>query len=123
MTTSIPHPAFGRNVRRGEVYLSNLEALGGRLWKNRPVVVVQNDRGNLFSPETIVAGIRSGDASRLLPICVKVPAGVAGLHRASVIDAGQLSTIGKMQLGAFIGRLPAEVMEALDRALRLSLAL
>ena len=119
---SIPHPDFARSVRRGEVYICEMETAGGQMWKNRPVLVVQNDRGNLYSPETIVAGLRTGGGP-FLPIRVRVPAGTAGLHRDSWIDAGQLLTLKKHQLGAFIGRLPAELMGAVDAALRLSLAL
>lgn len=119
---NFPSPGAGRNVRRGEVYICDMETAGGQMWKNRPVLVVQNERGNLYSADTIVAGLRTGGGPSL-PIRVRVSAGTAGLHKESWIDAGQLLTLQKHQLGAFIGRMPADVMEAVDRALRLSLAL
>ncbi len=121
-TPSFSDPRAGRNVRRGDVYICDIETAGGQMWKNRPVLVVQNDRGNLWSAETIVAGLRTGGGP-FLPVRVRVAAGTAGLHKDSWIDAGQLLTLKKHQLGAFVGRLPAEVMDAVDRALRISLAL
>ena len=119
---SFPAPGAGRSVRRGEIYICDMETAGGQMWKNRPVLVVQNERGNLYSADTIVAGLRT-DGGPFLPVRVRVSAGTAGLHKESWIDAGQLLTLKKHQLGAFIGRLPAELMEAVDRALRISLAL
>lgn len=119
---SFPDPGARRNVSRGEVYICDMETAGGQMWKNRPVLVVQNDRGNLYSADTIVAGLRTG-GGLFLPVRVRVSAGTAGLPKDSWIDAGHLLTLKKDQLGAFIGRMPAEVMEAVDRALRISLAL
>ncbi len=121
-TPGFPDPRAGRSVRRGEVYVCDMETAGGQMWKNRPVLVVQNDRGNLWSADTIVAGLRTGGGP-FLPVRVRVSAGTAGLHKDTWIDAGQLLTLKKHQLGAFLGRMPADVMDAVDRALRISLAL
>ena len=112
-----------RNVRRGEVYLLEMAAYGGRLQKVRPVLVVQNDQGNLRSAETIVAAFRGMPEKKLLPIHVVVPQGVGGLDKVSVIDAGQLSTVPIHALRRRLGGLPASLMDVVDRALEVSLGL
>ncbi len=114
--------AAGR-VRRGEVYSADLRGVGGRLFKDRPVVVVQNDVGNLHSPETIVAAIRDPHGGRLLPIFVPLSAGAGGLAKGCVIDTGHLHTIDQDSLGPKGGALSKSEMDALDRALRISLGL
>ena len=113
----------GPSVQRGEVYLANLEREGGRLRKLRPVLVIQNDRGNLYSFETIVVGIRNPRRDKHLPIRVFVRKGTGGIRQDSDIDAGQLNTIRKSALGPLLGTMPREVMAAVDIALKKSLAL
>ena len=112
-----------RSVFRGDVNLADLAPYGGRLKKVRPVLVVQNDAGNRQSPETIVLSIRGAHLEKRLPIRVFVPKGTGGLHKHSEIDAGQLFTIGKSDLGQKLGRMPTEVMREVDIALKKSLAL
>lgn len=112
----------GRSVRRGEVYIADLLHLGGRLWKHRPVVVVQNDVGNRVGSETIVLAIRSS-TERKYPIHVDVGRGAGGLDHDSRVDAGQVLTLLKDQLGRRIGMIPPDIMKAVDEALRVSLGL
>lgn len=85
--------------------------------------MVQNDVGNRYSSETIVVPVRDLHGGRLLPVFVPVKAGVGGLTKDSIIDAGHINTVGAEQLGAAIGTLPAEVMSLVDSALRVSLSL
>ena len=112
-----------RSVSRGDVYLADLPAAGAPLRKIRPVVVVQNDAGNRRSPETIVLSIRRACFGKRLPIRVFATAGTGGLRKDSDIDAGQVYTIHKSNLGPRLGRMPPEVMAAVDAALKKSLAL
>lgn len=112
----------GRSARRGEVYVANLLPFGGRLFKDRPVLVVQNDLGNRSSPETIVVTIRS-DSGKRYAILVPVVRGTGGVNRDSLIDTGHVLTIPQIGLGRRIGVMPPEVMKAVDQALRTSLAL
>ena len=113
----------GGNARRGDVYLCNLVNQGGRLWKDRPVLVVQNDAGNRHSRETIVVAIRNARRGRPLPVLVPVGRGLGGLQKDSIVDTGQLLTLLKSELERRIGSLPPTVMRQVDRALRISLAL
>ncbi len=115
--------AGGRDVHRGEVFLGNMAGAGSRLWKNRPVLVVQNDIGNRYSPETIVVAIRSGPDTRHLPIRTPIPKGEGGLDQDSFVDAGQIVTLRKDALGRRLGRLSPDAMAGVDRALRISLGL
>lgn len=111
-----------RVVRRGEVFLFEMTIQGGRLEKNRPVLVVQNDAGNAAGAETIVAAIRSA-RHRPLPILVPVSRGTGGLDRDSFVDAGQLMTVPIHALGRRLGTVPSSVMDVVDRALEVSLGL
>jgi len=113
----------GTSVLRGEVHIADLQRPGGRPWKNRPVLVIQNDMGNRHSPETIVAAIRDAEGKRPLPVFVRVPRGIAGLEKDSVIDAAQVLTVARQELGHRLGAMPPDVMAAVDRALRISLGL
>lgn len=113
----------GTNALRGEVLIANLRRSGGRLWKDRLVLVVQNDVGNKYSAETIVTAIRDAEGKRPLPVFVSVSAGTAGLEKDSVVDAAQILTVDKRELRHRIGTMPPGVMAAVDRALRISLRL
>lgn len=117
----MPDPS-GRTVRRGEVYKINPSQQGGVLYKERPVVVVQNDVANERACDTIVVAIRE-DRRRSLPVLVPVERGVGGLSKDSSIDTGHIVTVRKEWLAARIGTMPAEVMRQVDQALRTSLAL
>lgn len=110
-----------REVRRGEVYSFDLSRHGFE--KDRPVLIVQNDRGNRFSPETIVVPFRDIKGGRLLPVHVPVPRGSGGLRKDSVADAGIIHTVRKADLGPYIGTLALEIMDRVDEALRVSVGL
>lgn len=111
------------DVRRGEVYLLDTAPYGGRLTKRRPVLVVQNDIGNRFSPETLVAAIRDPHGGRPLPVYARAPKGEGGLAKDSIVDAGHISTVSRAQLTARLGSLSPAVMAEVDRALRVSFGL
>lgn len=112
-----------KNIQRGNVYLIDLSKATGRLQKKRRVVVVQNDVGNRYSSETIVVPLRDLHGGRMLPIFVPVEAGVGGLTKDVIIDAGHINTVAADQLEGPIGSLPPEVMARVDAALRVSLSL
>jgi len=108
-------------LERGEIHWANLSAAAS-IKKKRPVLVIQNNIGNRYSGETIVAAIRH-DSQKSLPIHVAVGKGIAGLSKDSLIDCGQIATIPKSMLGEPIGVLPPAAMAAVDRALMVSLGL
>lgn len=112
-------------VRRGEIYLANLDPVQGReTGKTRPVLIVQNDIGNAYSPTTIVAIITEySDKKAAYPICVPIPQS-EGLTKKSIVNLAQIRTIDKRRL--YPGKravLSSETMNQVDMAITLSLGL
>lgn len=112
-------------VARGEVYYANLDpTIGSETGKTRPVVVIQNDIGNKYSPTTIVAVITEYSKKKAsYPICVAV-AQAQGLSKASIVNLAQIRTIDKRRLiPPRLTILSDEIMLQVDRAIKNSLAL
>jgi len=112
-------------VKRGEIYLAILHpVIGSETGKTRPVLIVQNDIGNRYSPTTIVAVVTEySEKKAAYPICVAVGKN-AGLRKESIINLSQIRTIDKKRLvGEKIALLPEGLMEKVDTALKNSLAL
>ena len=98
--------------------------VGSETGKTRPVLIIQNDIGNLYSPTTIVAIITEySEKKATYPICV--PIGMdAGLKKHSIVNLSQIRTIDKRRLtGSKLAVLSDEIMEKVDTALKNSLAL
>ncbi len=112
------------SVRRGDVFYADLgPVFGSEQGGVRPVLVVQNDIGNRYSPTTIVAAITSQIAKAKLPTHVEVPAFQFGLDKDSVILLEQIRTVDKRRLKSRIGRVDTEAMGRVDDGLRISLGL
>lgn len=110
--------------RRGDIFYANLNpVIGSEQGGLRPVLIVQNDRGNRFSRTTIVAAITSKTAKARLPTHVELPAEKYGLDRDSVVLLEQIRTIDQRRLKNRIGRLDEEGLAALERALCASLGM
>ena len=87
----------------------------------RPVVVIQNDTGNLHAPTVIVVPLTGSAQKPDLPTHVRIPAGQAGLWRDSTALCEQLRTLEKTRLGRRLGALEPEALRLIDSALRVSL--
>ena len=112
-------------VKRGDIHYANLDPVVGReTGKTRPVLVIQNDIGNMYSPTTIVAVLTEySDKKASYPICVAIKKGY-GLKKDSVVNLSQIRTIDKKRLVTpKLGTLPNDSMKEVDIALRNSLAL
>lgn len=110
--------------RRGEVYWVDLDpTLGSEIAKTRPCLIISNDIGNQHSARVIVAAISSGGTRRVYPFEVLVERGEGGIAERSKILLDQVRSIDKSRIGRRIGELSPTVMDAVDAALRLSLAL
>ncbi len=92
---------------------------GGR----RPVLIVQNDRGNRYSPTVIVVPLTTSAHKPGLPTHVWVPKGMAGLKKPSVVLCEQVRTLEKTRLDRYIGSLDAEKLKEVEKALSASLAM
>ncbi len=110
-------------ISRGDLFSASLDpVVGSEQGGIRPVVVIQNDVGNRYSPTVIVLAITGQVNKARLPTHVSVPAGNTGLQKDSVILAEQIRTLDKRRLRERIGSLPPEIMEKVSEALRISLA-
>lgn len=111
-------------VKRGDVFYANLNPIvGSEQGGTRPVLVIQNDIGNQYSPTTIVAAITSRIKRAKLPTHVEIGAEESGLQVDSVILLEQVRTIDKMRLKEKVSHLDDAMMEKVDRALSISLGL
>jgi Growth inhibitor len=111
-------------VKRGDIYYANLSpVVGSEQGGHRPVLVIQNDVGNKYSPTVIVAAITSQISKAKLPTHVEISAKQFNLDKDSVILLEQLRTIDKRRLKEKITHLSEEVMMKVDEAIRISLGL
>jgi mRNA interferase MazF len=111
-------------VKRGDVYFADLSpVVGSEQGGVRPVLVIQNDIGNRFSPTVIVAAITAQIQKAKLPTHVEIDAKRYGFERDSVILLEQIRTIDKQRLTDKITHLDDEMMEKVDEALQVSLGL
>ena len=111
-------------VKRGEVFFADLSPVkGSEQGGQRPVVIIQNDVGNLFSPTVIVAAITARISKGKLPTHVEVGSSELGLLKDSVVLLEQIRTIDKVRLIQKLGELDESVIESLDEALCISLGL
>jgi mRNA interferase MazF len=111
-------------VRRGEIFYANLNpVLGSEQGGLRPVLIIQNDIGNTYSPTTIVAAITSKIKRAKLPTHIEISAAQYKLEKDSVILLEQLRTIDKQRLKERIARLDDRTMESVNEAINISLGL
>jgi mRNA interferase MazF len=107
-------------IVRGELYTADLDpVVGSEQGGMRPVLVVQNDVGNRFSPTVVVLALTSQIDKARLPTHVQVCG--CGLVRPSVVLAEQMRTLDKRRLKERIGMLPPEMMAQVNLAIRISL--
>ena len=111
-------------VKRGDLFFANLNpVIGSEQGGLRPVVVIQNDIGNTYSPTTIVAAITSQIKRAKLPTHVEIKKDKSHLDRDSVILCEQLRTIDKKRLSEKIGQLDSATMSKINKALGISIDL
>lgn len=112
------------NVKRGDVYFADLSpVVGSEQGGVRPVLVIQNNIGNRFSPTVIIAAITAQIQKAKLPTHVEIDAKRYGFEKDSVILLEQIRTIDKQRLTDKITHLDEEMMEKVDEALQISLGL
>lgn len=112
------------NVKRGEIYMADLSPVkGSEQGGTRPVLVIQNDIGNQYSPTTIVAAITSKISKAKLPTHVEIPSSKKGLLKDSVVLLEQVRTIDKTRLKERITNISKYQMEKINKAITISLGL
>ena len=112
------------SVKRGDIYYADLSpVVGSEQGGMRPVLIIQNDVGNKYSPTVIVAAITSRMGKTKLPTHIDVHADKAGVARDSVVLLEQLRTLDKRRLREKMGHLDEGVMRSIDNAIAVSLGL
>lgn len=111
-------------VKRGDIYYADLSpVVGSEQGGIRPVLVVQNDVGNKYSPTIIVAAVTSRRNKADLPTHVEIAADGNGLSKNSVILLEQLRTIDKTRLKERIGTIDRNRLPEVNEALSVSLGI
>ena len=111
-------------VKRGDIFYADLSpVVGSEQGGIRPVLIVQNDVGNKFSPTVIAAAITSQREKANLPTHIELAAADCGLSRNSVVLLEQIRTIDKQRLRERMGRIAGDSMQQVDRALSISFGL
>ncbi len=111
-------------VKRGDLFYADLSpVVGSEQGGVRPVIIIQNDIGNKYSPTVICAALTSQINKAKLPTHLEVSAERYGLAKDSVILLEQIRTIDKRRLREKISHADNELMERINNALMISLAL
>lgn len=111
-------------IRRGDIFYADLSpVIGSEQGGVRPVLVIQNDIGNKYSPTTIVSAITSQINKAKLPTHVEISASEYGLNKDSVVLLEQVRTIDKRRLREKIGHFDDEMMEKVNEAIKISFGL
>ena len=108
-----------KEIERNEIYYADLSpVVGSEQGGMRPVLILQNDVGNRYSPTTIVAAVTSRQTKAKLPTHVDIQ--VEDLPKDSIVLLEQIRTIDKTRLTEYIGKVDRQTMETVDRAIVVS---
>ncbi|MCH5156316.1 MAG: type II toxin-antitoxin system PemK/MazF family toxin [Clostridiales bacterium] len=109
-------------IKRGEIYYADLNpVVGSEQGGIRPIVVLQNDVGNKYSPTVIAAATTSRLTKAKLPTHIELTRANTPLPKDSVVLLEQIRTIDKSRIKEKIGELPPDVMQRINDALLVSL--
>ena len=112
------------NIRRGDIYYADLSpVVGSEQGGLRPVLIIQNDVGNRYSPTVIAAAITSRMGKTRLPTHIDIYADKAGLAKDSVILLEQIRTLDKRRLKEKMGHLDDGMMAQVNTAIAVSFGL
>ena len=113
------------SVKRGDIYYADLSpVVGSEQGGVRPVLIIQNDTGNRYSPTVIAAAITSQTGKARLPTHIDLPVDQScGLSRDSIVLLEQVRTLDKRRLREKMGRLDEGVMKQVDTAIAVSFGL
>ena len=112
------------NVKRGDIFYADLSpVVGSEQGGIRPVIILQNNIGNRYSPTVIISAITSQINKAKLPTHVEISSEEYGLNRDSVVLLEQIRTIDKKRLKEKIGHMTEEDMNKVNKSLLISLGL
>lgn len=108
-------------IKKGDIYYADLmPVIGSEQGGIRPVLIIQNDVGNCYSPTVIVAAITSRPNKHWIPTHIELGNHVRGLHNDSVILLEQVRTIDRIRLRGYVGSLSGAMMRKVDEAILVS---
>ncbi len=111
-------------IKRGDIFYADLSpVVGSEQGGMRPVLIIQNDVGNKFSPTVIAAAITSQQSKSKLPTHIKLDTKYCGLSKNSVVLLEQIRTLDKVRLKEKIGYIDRIYMNRINRALSVSFGL
>ena len=111
-------------IKRGDIYYADLSpVVGSEQGGTRPVLIIQNDLGNKYSPTVIAAAITSQKNKATLPTHIELPGPAVGLTKDSIVLLEQVRTIDKRRLREHMGRVDSEMMGKIDNAIAVSFGL
>ncbi len=109
-------------IKRGEIYYADLNpVVGSEQGGIRPIVVLQNDIGNKYSPTVIAAATTSRLTKAKLPTHIELSSDATPMPKDSVVLLEQIRTIDKSRIKEKIGELPPDIMQRINDALLVSL--
>ena len=112
------------NIKRGDIYYADLSpVVGSEQGGLRPVLIIQNDVGNRYSPTVIAAAITSRMGKTRMPTHIDIYADKVGLAKDSVILLEQIRTLDKRRLKEKMGHLDDEIMSEVNNAIAVSFGL
>ena len=112
------------SVKRGDIYYADLSpVVGSEQGGLRPVLIIQNDVGNRYSPTVIAAAITSRMGKTRLPTHIDIYADKAGLSKDSVVLLEQIRTLDKQRLKEKMGHLDDGMMSEINNAIAVSFGL
>lgn len=113
-----------RKIKRGEIYLADLDpCIGSEQGSTRPVLIIQNNRGNKHSPTTIVACITAKLTQKTqLPTHYVIPE-ATGVKNKSLVMLEQIRSIDQSRLQKYIGKVPDHIMYHINKRIIISLGL
>ncbi|MBR0465943.1 MAG: type II toxin-antitoxin system PemK/MazF family toxin [Clostridia bacterium] len=112
------------DIKRGEIYYADLSpVVGSEQGGIRPVLILQNDVGNKFSPTVIAAAITSQQEKSRLPTHINLNSADSGLAKDSIVLLEQMRTLDKRRLKEKTGSLSKTSMNMVDKAISVSLGL
>lgn len=112
------------NVKRGDIFYADLSpVIGSEQGGIRPVLIVQNDVGNRYSPTVIAAAITSRRDKTKLPTHIPIEASGSGLQKDSVVLLEQVRTLDKQRLKEKMGSVDYNSMKEINQALSVSFGL
>jgi mRNA interferase MazF len=112
------------NIKRGDIYYADLSpVVGSEQGGVRPVLIVQNNMGNRYSPTVIAAAITSQQTKANIPTHILIESETSGLQKNSVVLLEQVRTIDKKRLREKMGSINPSTMSRIDEAISISMGL